>query len=674
MYKILIVVNDKLQHELIYHQTDITQQNINLSIWEGSENSVTINKDVLQQIHDLKIEDTHNKANYFGGEHFIANHRRQGAAIMSHTFIEYEYNNMYLSRKYLFFVKDITWNSQEQTTSITFTSFLTGGSQGDNNTSNLLNFPLPISKQNLYLPSAQNRNASGLSKDSNTLFGGGQSNVWTSLNDAAKREENPIVVLWQNIRAHILGLPFKFDIKLHNTLYGNKSKIQELYRVKKSMALTLTNLKKYIHPGANFSKTILYLCRKFQYYYWFEWDYNTNELVMFISDIGFTNATLTEETPGVEVISHKFFPNKIKHYALTWQGKDGKRVASDMVMRYDEYELSRHLQFNAWNRMTGYNIKPTDGEYNQPNNYDRSIDFMPPNMPDIGSENPNFKQYWPKEFYFVNGDDWKGYNIENLGDKKDITGFYGYARNIRKYILYFNKIPSNEQNDTKSYVKLNLDGSRKNVDYNDVKHMWTRPLALKNVNELKTKGESSFKDWQLWRESKYHPYSMRFLDKGPTTQEPLYHYEKKFMSYNTSSHGAPSTIVNRGEAVEISEANSGWESDKSSYGVKDTNNWNNTVRTVSSQFTLLKTGEEQVLNNWDTTMNEIELTYDLSKNDVNGFQHLMPGVYIHVQYKGNVYTQLVTEIEISDAKILRIIIGDKSRGMYAITWPEEFSL
>lgn len=32
MYKILIVVNDKLQHELIYHQTDITQQNINLSI------------------------------------------------------------------------------------------------------------------------------------------------------------------------------------------------------------------------------------------------------------------------------------------------------------------------------------------------------------------------------------------------------------------------------------------------------------------------------------------------------------------------------------------------------------------------------------------------------------------------------------------------------------------
>lgn len=32
MYKLLIVVGNKLQHELIYHNTDITQQNINLSI------------------------------------------------------------------------------------------------------------------------------------------------------------------------------------------------------------------------------------------------------------------------------------------------------------------------------------------------------------------------------------------------------------------------------------------------------------------------------------------------------------------------------------------------------------------------------------------------------------------------------------------------------------------
>lgn len=693
MYKILIVVGDKLQHELIYHNTDITQQSINLSIWDGNENSVTINGNVLQHIHNLKIEGRQTKANYFGGEHYLVNHRRLGAAVMSHTFIEYEFDNMYFSRKYLFFVKDITWDSQSQQTTITFTSFLTNGSQGDNNTSNLLNFPLPISKQNFYTPAAMDRNKNGRNHIENTLFGGSKdNNIWTKLENITNKQ-NPISILWEESRQHILNLPFKFDIKYHTTLYGSANKIQDLYKVKKAMALNLTNLKKYIHPGANFGKTILYLCRKFQYYYWFEWNYKDNELVMYISDIGFSHATLTEETPGVEVISHKFFPNKIKHYALYDNGKPTKRVASDIVMRYDEYEYSKHIDISGWNKLSGYSINPNTGSQDRPDNASGKYDLLPPVEHVIGES----YGYWPKEFYFVNGADYTNAHIENIGDKKDIVGQYAFFKSRRKYILYYNKMNSSEIDDNKRYQRWPLttstekenshthvlEGSnyvepvKENIEFNDVKHMWTRPLALDNIRDLKH--GTAIKDWQLWRESKYHPMSIRYLDFGITQQVPLYHYEKRFIKdpVQDGSHnpniGVVEVAKNNNE-IEWAEANKGWWNDISSYGVRDTNNWDKHVRTIASQFTLLKAGEEQVLNNWDTTINEIELTYDLSKNDVNGFKHLMPGVYISVQYRGYIYTQLVTEIEINDAKILRIVIGDKSRGMYAISWPEEFSL
>lgn len=678
MYKLLIVVGNKLQHELIYHNTDITQQNINLSIWDGSENSVSINGNVLQHIHNLKIEGRQTKANYFGGEHYIVNHRRLGAAVMSHTFIEYEFDNMYFSRKYLFYVKDITWDSQTLQTTITFTSFLTGGSQGDNNTSNLLNFPLPISKQNFYVPSAMNRNFNNKPHIDNTLFGGSKDdNIWTKLANMNDKQ-NPISVLWEDCKHHIINLPFGFEIKYHNTLYGDANKIQDLYKVRKSMARNLTNLKKYIHPGANFGKTILYLCRKFQYYYWFEWNYKDNELVMYISDIGFSHATLTEETPGVQVISHKFYPNKIKHYALYDNAQPTKRVASDIVMRYDEYEFKRHLEISGWNRLQGTDINPNTG------NQDMAVDpeenylkhqIMPPLKHVIGE---SYGGYWPKEFYFVNGAEYANAHIENIGDKKDIDGFYAFLRSRNKYILYFNKLNSSEIDDGKKYQRWKTTESDKpikeTVDFNDVKHMWIRPLALANLKDLKH--GTSIKDWQLWRESKYHPYSVRSLDESITTQNPIYEYEKRFYFDENEPEDTyrGDRVVAKGSSVDWAEANKGWWNDISSYGVKNTKNFDNYVRTISSQFTLLKSGEEQVLNNWDTTINEIELTYDLSKNDVNGFKHLMPGVYISVQYRGYIYTQLVTEIEISDAKILRITIGDKSRGMYALSWPEEFSL